>query len=556
MQSWEDKSEIEITFLGGLGEVGMNCFTLETEKEFFMIDCGVLFSDLEPFSVDVACPNFGLIHDKMPKFSGIILTHGHEDHIGALPYAVQSGLEVPLYASPFTAHLIREKLRGFGLENSVEIHVFRPGDTLKFESISIQTIPINHSIIEACSFVMRTPAGVVVHTSDFRIDDHPEIGSRLDSKAFEKVGNEGVRLLLADSTNIENPDRNPSESELLPQLEALFLNQKSMTLFTLFSSNIGRVSQLFRLAEKHGKKVALCGRGVETYIKYARESGYLASIDSCLVSIDQLESYRRKDRVVLVTGSQGEYRSVLARVAMREHPLIHLEAGDRVVYSSKPIPGNEVEIGRVINRLFQQGIEVLYRRTPLLHVSGHATRPELKEMHDWVRPQHFTPVHGEHRHLFLHRQLAVERGMRDDQVSVVKNGDCIHVTPSDVWVEQRFEDTRWLIDSTMRIPVSRDLVKKRRRLGESGLVTVVFPMDSKRGKLLSSVEIRIAGLLEDPEEAIEALKTRVQRVYQRQIKGNSFQFDALSHNVRLDIRRYFKDWINRKPEVQCIMVEI
>lgn len=418
-------SKIKVIPLGGLGEIGMNCLILEYEEEIIVVDCGLLFSDLDHFGVEYIIPDFTYLTERKDKVKAFVITHGHEDHIGALPFALKAGVRAPVYCSSFTSLLIRERLKDHGLENKVDLRVFKMGERLDLGHFKVVPVSVNHSIVDSAALFIDTPEGKIIHTGDFKIDPTPFYGQGIDLDLFSKAGDEGVLLLLSDSTNVERHEHSMSESIIYQKFEQLFAAAEGLTIVSMFASNVGRMGQVFDLAQKLGKKIALSGRGMEQNVRLSMEAGYLKGGASHVIPLGDLEKYSRKEVIVLSTGSQGEYRSSLIRIAQNEHPVISLQQGDVVLMSSKFIPGNEKAIGRMINNLFKQGAEVLYEAVHDIHVSGHATRPELKEMLMRVRPRFFVPIHGEYRHLVHHSDLAKEAGVEPENVVLAVNGDVL-----------------------------------------------------------------------------------------------------------------------------------
>ena len=366
--------------LGGLGEIGMNCLVLEWEDELIIVDCGLLFSDLDHFGVEFVIPDFQYLRERADKVAAILLTHGHEDHIGAVPFLLKAGIHAPIYCSNFTSMLLRHRLTEHGLVQRADVRVFKPGDRFAFKRFGFEAVSVNHSIVDAMALFIDTPFGKVIHTGDFKIDPQPFYGEQLDLERFRRAGDEGVLLLLSDSTNVERHSHSLSENRIYQKFEQFLAAAEGLTLIAMFASNVGRMGQVIDLARKMNKKVALSGRGMEQNVKLAMEAGYLDGASGVLITLDQLDGFDRRDVIVMSTGSQAEPGSSLMRVAYGEHRGLKLGSGDQVLMSSRYIPGNEKAIGRMINHLFRQGAEVVYEAVHEIHASGHATRPELKLM--------------------------------------------------------------------------------------------------------------------------------------------------------------------------------
>ncbi len=551
---------LKIIPLGGLGEIGMNCMVLEYEDEIVVVDCGLMFSDLDHFGVEFVIPDFTYLKQRKDKIRGFLITHGHEDHIGALPLAIKAGIHAPIYASPFSSLLIREKLKEHGLEDRVEIHTFKPEDVLEFKQFQVKTVSVNHSIVDSMAFLIQTPVGKVIHTGDFKIDPTPFFGEKIKLDLFSKAGDEGVLLLMSDSTNVERHEHSMSESIIYLKFEQLFAAAEGLTIVSMFASNLGRIGQVFDLARKLDKKIALAGRTMEQNFRLGTEAGYIKDGDRQVISLDDLESYPRNQVIVLSTGSQGEHRSALTRIALGEHGQIQLQPGDLVLMSSKFIPGNEKAIGKMINHLFKQGAEVLYEAVHDIHVSGHATRPELKEMLQCVRPKFFIPIHGEYRHLVHHAALAKEAGVGAENVLIANNGDVVELTPTSCRVADRLEETRVLVEGREGNDISKLVLKDRRQMGEKGVVFSLMVRNAESRRIISGPEIISRGLTHESREGwvVEEAKKIVQKVisdYDRSIGSRGPEMD-LQETIRVELRRFFNQNIGKKPVVLPIILDL
>jgi ribonuclease J len=553
-------SELKIIPLGGLGEIGMNCMVLEYEDEIVIVDCGLLFSDLDHFGVEFVIPDFTYLRDRKEKVKGFLVTHGHEDHIGAIPLAIKAGIHAPIYASFFTSLLIREKLKEHGLEDRVEIRTFKPEQTLEFKHFKVTTASVNHSIVDSVAFLIKTPVGQVIHTGDFKIDPTPFFGEKINLDLFSRWGQEGVLLLMSDSTNVERHEHSMSEKIVHQKFEQLFAAAEGLVIVSMFASNLGRMGQIFDLAKKLDKKIALAGRTMEQNIRLGMEAGYIKDAESRIISIYDIAKYPRDQVIVLSTGSQGEHRSALIRIANGEHGQVQLHSGDLVLMSSKFIPGNEKAIGRMINQLFKQGAEVLYEAVNDIHVSGHATRPELKEMLNCVKPKFFIPIHGEYRHLVHHAALAKETGVEPDHVLIAGNGDVIHLTPTSCRVSERLEETRILVEGRDGNDISKLVLKDRRQMGEKGIVFSLMVRNAESRRIISGPEIISKGLAHESREGwiVEEAKKIVKRIiaeYDQALGGQSPQID-LQETIRVELRRFFNQSIGKKPIVLPIILDL
>jgi ribonuclease J len=547
--------------LGGLGEIGMNCLIIESPDEIILIDCGVMFSELDHFGIEFVIPDFTYLQDRADKVKAVILTHGHEDHIGAVPYLLKHGIRAPLYASPFTSLMLREKLGDFGLMKATEIRTFKMGDSFATKDFKVRTTSVNHSIVDAAALLIDTPIGRIIHTGDFKMDPSPFFGQRMDEEVFKRAGEEGVLLLLSDSTNVERHSHSQSETDVYGSFDKLFAAAEGLTLVAMFSSNVARMAQVFSLAKKQGKRIALCGRSMEQNFGLAVEAGHIKEGASLRISLDQIDEYDRKNVIVLSTGTQGEYRSALFRISQGEHSLIDLREGDRVLMSSRFIPGNEKDVGRMINNLFRQGAEVLYEAAHMIHVSGHATRPELKTMLEWTKPRFFMPIHGEYRHLVHHAKVAAETGMSDDRILVASNGDVLSIGKSHFEiVHQLEEEPRRFIDGALMNEITKDILKDRRKLAESGGVFVLMTVEPDTGNVVAGPEIILRGIATPDIEnsLIEKTKKLVLKLL-RESKSAIDQGNRegdLTETIRVEVRRLFNSVIGKKPVVIPFILDL
>jgi ribonuclease J len=557
------EGSVRILFLGGLGEIGMNCMVLETMDSMIMIDCGLMFSDLEHFGVEFVIPDFTYVLDRAEKFKAIILTHGHEDHIGALAYLLKAGVNPKIYTSSFTTLMLREKLKEYGLDTSVRLNILKPGNSIECGDFKIAGEFVNHSIVESMAIFIDTPAGKVIHTGDFRFDSHPQFGKPLDLTPFKKAGEEGVLLLMSDSTNVERCSHNDSESVVKDELEKVVAAAEGLTIISMFSSNIGRMGQIVNIAKKMDKKIVLSGRSMEQNFRLAESAGYFKDVAPMLVSLDGIDQYERKKVIVLSTGSQGEGRSALVRISHGEHRDIELTRKDQVILSSKFIPGNEKAISRMINQLFKQGADVVYESVREIHVSGHATRPELKVMLETVKPKFFIPIHGEYRHLVHHARLAREVGIPENHIKIAVNGDVMELSSDHMRQVDHIEEPRVLIESREGSDISKLVLKERRQLGETGVVFVLMVREGDHGDIIAGPEVILKGLAtgDDETQLVLEAKKIARRVIQKFNEGVDYgnyggsRVD-LQEAIRIDLRRFFQSKINKKPVVLPMMIDL
>ena len=545
---------LKILPLGGLGEIGMNCMIFEYDDEIIVVDCGLMFSDLDHFGVQFTIPDFRYLLERKEKIKAIIITHGHEDHIGAIAFALKTGIDCPIYASTFSSLLLRERLKEHGLTNSADVRTFRMGDQIKFNHFKITTVSVNHSIVDAAALIIDTPIGKVIHTGDFKIDSTPFYGQSLDKSIFAKAGEEGVLLLMSDSTNVERHEHAPSESTIYHKFEMLFAAAQGLQIVSMFASNVGRMGQVFEVAKKLGKKIALSGRSMERNVGLGIEAGYLKDAQSIIISIDHINRHNRKDVIVLSTGSQGENASSLIRVAAGEHKQIQLQPGDQVIMSSKFIPGNEKAIGHMINALFKQGAEVLYESIHEIHVSGHATRPELQVMLELTKPKFFIPIHGEYRHLVHHSALAEDVGIHPENVVLAVNGDLIEVTRDSCEIIDHFEENRVLVDGREGNDITKLVLKERRHMAEKGIVFSLMVRNKDNQQIIAGPQIITKGVVNQDLEAtlIEQAKKLVKKV----AKDHDKEDGDLEETIRIELRRFFNSKLGTKPTVVPIILDV
>jgi ribonuclease J len=551
---------MKIIPLGGLGEIGMNCMILETENEILIIDCGIMFSDLDHFGVEFVIPDFSYLLERKEKVKAFIFTHGHEDHIGALPIILKAGIQAPIYASNFTSLLINERLKEYALNDKIDLRPFKMGEEIKFKDFKIKTVSVNHSIVDSAALIIDTPVGKVIHTGDFKMDPTPFFGGMIDLHSFGKAGEEGVLLLMSDSTNVERHEHSMSEQIIYQKFEQLFAQSQGLTIVSMFASNVGRMGQVFELAKKMDKKIILSGRSMEQNVRLGSEAGYLKDPYSSVIMMDALDQYPRDKIIVLSTGSQGEHRSSLIRIANGEHSQIQLQQGDTVLMSSKFIPGNERAIGRMINNLFKQGADVLYESIHDIHVSGHATRPELKRLIEIVKPKFFIPIHGEYRHLVHHTQVAEETGIPSENVILAVNGDVIELTADSCRVVEHMEENRVLVEGREGKDISKVVLKDRRQLGEKGVVFSLLVRNAETRRIISGPEIIAKGLASEAVEPqlLDDAKEIVQRTiiaYEQELIAGMARMD-LQETIRVELRRFFNARIGNKPTVLPIVLDL
>ena len=485
--------KLKIIPLGGLNEIGKNMTVLEYGKDMIVVDCGLGFPEDDMYGVDLVIPDVTYLAKNQNKLRGFFITHGHEDHIGALPYVLQA-VNAPVHATPLTLGLIKLKLEEHGLLEKTKMVTHHPGDVVKAGCFTVEFIHVNHSIADAVSFAIRTPVGTVIMTGDFKIDPTAEDGMT-DLGRFGMLGKEGVYALLMDSTNVERQGYTPSESVVFNNLDRHFMRCRSRIIVTTFASNMHRIQTVFSLAHRYGRKVAVTGRSMENILKVATELGYLNIPDGTLVDINQIKSLPKDKIVIVSTGSQGENMSALYRMAFSGHKQIEIQPGDKILISASAIPGNEKSVSRIINELYRKGAEVIYDRLEGLHVSGHACQEELKIIHALTKPRYFIPVHGEQRHLQKHAALAREMGMNPKNILVADIGRVIDCTRKTCKLGDTVPAGKILVDGTGVGDVGSVVLRDRKHLAQDGMIVVCVNLSSEDGSVLSGPDIITRGFV-------------------------------------------------------------
>lgn len=545
---------VTLTPLGGLGEIGMNCLVVETEQSMILVDCGLMFPDVILYGVDVVIPRMDYILERKHKLKGIVLTHGHEDHIGALSWLIPALQQVPLYGSEFTLRLAIKKLQERALESHVQLSPVRGGDRISMGDLAVTFIPVCHSIIEGFGLGIETPAGRMVHTGDFKIDRNPLDDHATDLDAFSKFAGNGALLLMSDSTNVEREGYSLTEREIKATLDDVFAEAKGRILVTLFSSHIQRMQEIFDLAAKHGRKVAFTGRSLIANIEVAKDLGHLRFNQQNYCELEELAYLDENQIVILLTGSQGEPLSALSRVARSEHRQINIHEGDTVIMSSRFIPGNTRAITRVINDLYRHGATVLYEKVQAIHASGHAHQEELKIMLDTVRPKFFIPVHGEYRHLIKHAQLAVSRGVAPERALVIENGQPVTLTPAGIRLEESVHAESIFVDGKGVGDVGQSVLKERQILGGEGLVIVLLVQD-EYGTIVFGPSIQSKGFIFEQHFAhvLEDAKCIILDIIEGNPNGEPYK---LEERIRSSLRRFFRKVLERDPIVMPLVVRV
>ncbi|MGN6251897.1 MAG: ribonuclease J [Marmoricola sp.] len=544
---------LRVVALGGLGEVGRNMTVFEHAGRLLVVDCGVLFPEENHPGVDLILPDFDWIRDRLDRIDALVLTHGHEDHIGAVPYLLRERGDIPLVGSKLTLALISSKLREHRLKNTPQ-HEVAEGDRISFGPWDLEFVAVNHSIPDALAVAIRTPAGLVLHTGDFKMDQLPLDGRITDLRGFGRLGEEGVDLFLVDSTNAEVPGFTTSEKDIAPVLDRVFHRSTQRVIVACFASHVHRVQQVMDAAERHGRKVAYVGRSMVRNMGIARELGYLKVPPGLLVDAKELADMP-PDKVVLIsTGSQGEPLSALARIAQRNHSFVHLEQGDTVVLASSLIPGNENSVYRVINGLVRCGAEVVHKGNALVHVSGHASAGELLYCYNIVRPRNVMPVHGEIRHLHANADLARATGVPADRVVIAEDGVVVDLVDGRAYITGKVDCGYVFVDGSSVGDITESSLKDRRILGEEGFISVIVVVDSQTGKVVSGPEIHARGFAED-DATFEAIKGPLVEAINRAVADGVDDTHQLQQTIRRTIGRWVSNTHRRRPMIVPVVLE-
>lgn len=550
-------SKLKIIPLGGLNEIGKNCTVIEYGEDMLVVDCGLGFPDEEMYGVDIVIPDFTYLVQNQHRIKGIVLTHGHEDHIGGLPYLMRE-LNVPLYATRLTAGLIGIKLEEHGLLEKTKITTLEAGERFKAGCFDVELIHVNHSIADAVSLAIRTPIGTVIHTGDFKIDVTPIQNGMIDLTRFGELGKQGVLLLMSDSTNVEKPGYSDSESKVGARFDQLFKDCSKRIIVTTFASNVHRMQQIINCAAKVGRKVAVTGRSMENIMRVSRELGYMDVPENTLVDINRIGDYPNDKIVIITTGSQGESMSALYRMAFSGHRQVEISAGDRVIISASAIPGNETTISRVINELFMKGAEVVYDRLEELHVSGHACREELKMMLALTQPKFFMPLHGEQRHLRTHAELAKTMGVEARNVVVGDIGAVVELTRKSIKLAGTVPAGKVLVDGTSVGDVGSVVLRDRKHLAQDGMVVVVMTLSAEDTSLISGPDIVTRGFVfvKESDQLMEELKRVTLETLDSCEHQHITDWATIKTKVKANLSGYLYKKTKRSPMILPVIMEV
>ena len=544
--------------LGGLGEIGKNMTVIECANDMFIIDCGLAFPDAEMLGVDLVIPDFTYIEQNADRLRGVVLTHGHEDHIGSLAYLLKK-VSTPVYGTRLTLALVESKLKEHQLSGAVELNVVEPRRTIRMGCMGVELIHVNHSIPDAVALAIHTPAGVIVHTGDFKVDYSPINGGIIDLARFGELGSKGVLALLSESTNAERPGFTPTERKVGESFDKLFAEAEGKRIIiATFSSNIHRVQQIINYAEHFGRKVAVFGRSMVNVISIARELGYLDVKDGTIIDIDLMNRYSADQIVLITTGSQGEPMSALTRMAMGDHKKVSITPQDFIIISATPIPGNEKYVTRVVNELMKSGAHVVYERMYEVHVSGHACQEELKLMLALTRPKFFMPVHGEYKHLKKHSEIAMSMGVPRDNIVIGQIGDVIETNGNTIKIVGEAPAGRVLVDGLGVGDVGSVVLRDRQRLAQDGLIIVVIGIDRAEDEIVSGPELISRGFVyvKESEPMMEAARKRLEEVIERLTPAEVHDWSTLKSKLREALSDYIFRETKRSPMILPIILDI
>ena len=550
-------AKLKIIPLGGLGEIGKNLTVYEYGQDIVVVDCGIGFPDEELYGIDLVIPDISYLRQNKDKIRGIVITHGHEDHIGALPYVMRE-LDVPIYATSLTAGIIELKLEEFDLLYNTQIFTKKAGDRFKLGCFEIEFIHVNHSIADSVALAIKTPIGTVIHTGDFKIDLTPIQGEMIDLARLGQLGKQGVLALLSDSTNVEKPGHTESERKVAEKFDELFKGCEKRIIVTTFASNVQRIQQIVNVAAKYKRKVAVTGRSMENMIKVAIELGYMDVPEGVLVDLNQIKGQPKDRTVIISTGSQGESMSALYRMAFSEHKQINIDAGDRIIISASAIPGNETTISRVIDELFHKGAEVIYDRHTDLHVSGHASQEEQKMMLALTKPKFFIPVHGEYRMLCKHAELGRMMGVAPNNIVIAENGRVIELSRKSVKAEDSVPAGRVFVDGAGVGDVGSVVLRDRKHLAQDGMIVVVLALSGDDASLLAPPEIVTRGFIYEKES--DGLMEEMRRVINESLASCRHQrikdWAGIKNKVRTNLTGYLYKATKRSPMILPVITEL
>jgi len=553
----EQETKLSLIPLGGMGEIGKNLMVIRYGNSIVVVDCGLTFPEDELLGIDVVIPDITYLLENRNMVRGILLTHGHEDHIGALPYVLKD-LNVPVYGTKLTLGLLHGKLKEHNLHNSAKLQCVKPRDMLKIGPFRIEFIKVSHSIADAVAIAIHTPVGTIVHTGDFKFDQTPVDGQVTDFFRLAQLGEEGVLALLSDSTNAERPGFTMSEKIVGRAFEEAFRSARSRIIVASFASNIHRLQQVITTAVKYERKVAVVGRSMVNVVSVASELGYLDVAKDVLLELDDVLNLPKEKQVIITTGSQGEPMSGLTRMAMSDHRRVEITPGDTVIISATPIPGNEKMVAKTVDHLFRQGADVIHEDVSGIHVSGHASQEELKLMLNLIKPKYFVPVHGEYRMQVKHARLAEMVGVTPDNIFILENGQVLDFTKQKATINGKVTAGRVLVDGLGVGDVGNVVLRDRKQLSQDGILIVVVTLSKSTGKIVAGPDIVSRGFVyvRESEELMEEAKERVKRSLEKAEDRKSTEWSVIKTSVRDTLGKFLYEKTRRKPMILPIIMEV
>jgi len=548
-------SKLRIIPLGGLEQIGMNITAFEYEDSIIVVDCGLAFPEDDMLGIDLVIPDVTFLEQNLEKVKGFVITHGHEDHIGSLPYILRK-INVPIYATKLTMGLIDHKLTEHGLEGSVRRRVIKPGQTITLGDFRVEFIKTNHSIQDAVALAIYSPAGIVVHTGDFKVDYTPVFGDAIDLQRFAEIGKKGVLALMCDSTNAERKGFTASERTVGATFDQIFSeHDNTRIIIATFASNVDRVQQIINSAYKHGRKVVVEGRSMVNIISIASELGYLSIPENTLIDLEQMKNYPDEQMVLITTGSQGESMAALSRMAANMHKKVMIKPGDTVIFSSNPIPGNEKAVSKVINELSMKGADVIFQDA---HVSGHACQEEIKLIYSLVRPKYAIPVHGEYRHLKAQAELAKSLGIPKENVFILKSGDVLELEQESAAVAGHVQTGGILVDGFGVGDVGNIVLRDRQHLAEDGIVIITMTLGRISGEVLAGPDIVSRGFVyvRESEDLMEEAQEVVEEALDESLAGHNADWNRIKTAIRDSLGDFLWRRTKRKPMILPIIMEV
>ena len=551
-----DDARLNIIPLGGMGEVGKNMMAIRYQDTIVVIDCGLMFPEDELLGIDVVIPDISYLIENKEKVKAILLTHGHEDHVGALPFVLKD-INPPLYGSKLTLGIVEGKLKENNL-NNVRMNVVRPRDTIKIDQLEIEFFRVSHSIPDSMGIAIHTPLGIIFHTGDFKIDQTPVDGQVIDFRKMAELGEKGVLVMLSDSTNADRPGFTQSEKVVGRTFDEVFGRCEGRIIVTTFASNVHRIQQVIDTAVKYDRKVAVVGRSMVNNVRISSQLGYIGIPENTLIELEEINRYPPEKLVIATTGSQGEPMSALTRMATADHRWVGINSGDTVIISATPVPGNEKMVSRTIDLLFKQGAEVIYEREMGVHVSGHASQEELKLVLNLIKPRYFIPIHGESRHLMKHAKIAESLGIPQSRIFVVENGQLVEISKKRAQVTGKVTAGKILVDGLGVGDVGNIVLRDRRQLSQDGIMIVVVSINKETGEIMSGPDIVTRGFVyvRESEHLIENSKLKVREAMEQSARKNVTEWAVIKSQIRDKLGKHLFEVTGRRPMIMPIIMEI